>query len=200
MYPIVKRAFDISVSLLALVVLSPLILAAALAVKLYDGGPVLFSQQRVGKGGRLFRCFKFRSMVVNAEALQRKLAAESVHADPRTFKMARDPRVTPVGRFLRRFSIDELPQVWNVLTGEMSIVGPRPPLPSEVALYSEQDFQRLGVKPGLTCIWQVSGRSRLPFPEQVRMDVEYIRRQSLLLDAAIIVRTIPAVLGGDGAV
>ena len=195
-----KRAIDVALSLLAIVLLSPILCFAALMIKLYDRGPVFFSQDRVGKDGRTFHCYKFRSMILNAEALQKSLMANSEHADPRTFKIADDPRITPPGRILRRFSIDELPQILNVFLGEMSIVGPRPPLPHEVKLYSDSDWQRLSVKPGLTCIWQVSGRSRLPFPEQVKLDVDYIRRQSLALDLSIIVRTIPAVLTGDGAV
>jgi lipopolysaccharide/colanic/teichoic acid biosynthesis glycosyltransferase len=198
-YPVVKRGLDIVISLVALVVLSPLFLVVALAVKLHDRGPVFFSQSRVGGRGRTFKCWKFRSMVADAEALRQELAAKSDHDDPRTFKMANDPRITPVGRMLRRFSIDEFPQIFNVLIGDMSIVGPRPPLPDEVALYTDTDYQRLAVKPGLTCIWQVSGRSRLPFPEQVRMDVDYIRRKGILLDLTIILRTVPAVISGDGA-
>ncbi len=199
-YQVCKRSMDIVISLAAMIVLSPVFLVAGLMIKLYDRGPVFFSQERVGKGGRIFRCFKFRSMILNAQALQNSLMEQSEHSDPRTFKIAQDPRITPPGRILRRLSIDELPQILNVLMGQMSIVGPRPPLPSEVALYSDYDFQRLQVKPGLTCIWQVSGRSRLAFPEQVRLDVDYINRRSLLLDLAIIVRTVPAVLTGDGAV
>ena len=199
LYVVCKRAIDIFISLAAILILSPIVLMAALAIKLYDGGPVLFSQSRVGKKGREFRCFKFRSMVVNAEAVQSALTDHNEHSDHRTFKIMNDPRVTPPGRILRRFSIDELPQLINILRGDMSIVGPRPPLPREVALYSAYDFQRLAVKPGLTCIWQVSGRSRLAFPNQVRMDLDYIRNRSLKTDLAIILRTVPAVLSGDGA-
>ncbi len=195
-----KRFIDVFISLTALVLLSPVFFVAAVWVKLHDRGPVFYSQDRVGKDGRIFRCFKFRSMMMNAESLQKGLMDKSQHADPRTFKIADDPRITRPGKFLRRFSIDELPQVFDVLMGHMSIVGPRPPLPHEVQLYTDSDFQRLAVKPGLTCLWQVSGRSRLPFPEQVKLDVSYIQRRSLLLDLAIIVRTVPAVLSGDGAV
>lgn len=199
LYVVCKRAIDIFISVTAILLLSPVILVAALAVKFYDGGPVLFSQVRVGKKGQEFRCLKFRSMIVNAEAIRNTLIDQNEHSDQRTFKIMNDPRVTPPGRILRRFSVDELPQLINVLRGEMSIVGPRPPLPSEVALYSEYDAQRLAVKPGLTCIWQVSGRSRLAFPNQVKLDIEYIRRRSLLTDLAIILKTFPAVLSGDGA-
>lgn len=199
LYVVCKRAIDIFISLTAILILLPIILAATLAVKLFDGGPVLFSQTRVGRKGREFQCLKFRSMIVNAEAMRGTLINQNEHADQRTFKIMNDPRVTPPGRILRRFSVDELPQLINVLRGEMSIVGPRPPLPSEVALYSAYDFQRLAVKPGLTCIWQVSGRSRLAFPNQVKLDIEYIRRRSLMTDFAIILKTFPAVLSGDGA-
>lgn len=199
LYVVCKRAMDILISLTAILILLPVILIASVAVKLYDGGPVLFSQVRVGKKGREFRCFKFRSMIVNAEAMRSALIDQNEHSDQRTFKIMNDPRITPTGRILRRFSVDELPQLINVLRGEMSIVGPRPPLPSEVALYSAYDFQRLAVKPGLTCIWQVSGRSRLAFPNQVKMDIEYIRCRSLRTDLGIILKTFPAVLSGDGA-
>ncbi len=199
-YSACKRLLDISISLTAILLLSPLLLLSAIMIKLHDGGPVFFSQVRVGKGGRTFRCYKFRSMMMNAESLKESLLGKNQHSDPRTFKMADDPRITRPGRFLRRFSIDELPQVFNVLTGDMSIVGPRPPVPGEVARYTDSDYRRLAVKPGLTCIWQVSGRSRLPFPEQVKLDVEYIQRRSLVLDMSIILRTVPAVLSGDGAV
>lgn len=199
LYAVCKRAIDIFISLTAVLFLSPIIAIAGITVKLYDGGPFLFSQIRVGKSGREFRCFKFRSMIVNAEALRSVLLDQNEHSDQRTFKIMNDSRITLPGRILRRFSIDELPQLINVLRGDMSIVGPRPPLPSEVALYSAYDFQRLAVKPGLTCIWQVSGRSRLAFPSQVKMDLEYIRSRSVTTDIGIILKTIPAVLSGDGA-
>jgi len=198
-YTTCKRTMDISVSLFSLVLLSPIMIMSAIAVKLNDRGPLLFSQIRVGDAGREFRCLKFRSMVVNAESMQSSLIEQNKHADHRTFKMSDDPRITGPGRVLRRLSIDELPQLINVLRGEMSIVGPRPPLPSEVVLYSNHDYQRLSVKPGLTCIWQVSGRSRLAFPEQVKMDLQYIRERSFWKDVAIMLKTIPAVLSGDGA-
>jgi lipopolysaccharide/colanic/teichoic acid biosynthesis glycosyltransferase len=198
-YEITKRTLDVAVRSVALIILSPVFAVAALAIKLCDRGPVMFSQVRVGRDGHTFRCFKFRSMNVDADGLQAKLAAKSDHSDLRTFKMADDPRITPVGRFLRRFSIDELPQMLNVLLGQMSLVGPRPPLPHEVALYTNSDLGRLAVRPGLTCIWQVSGRSRIPFPEQLAMDLEYIRRRSLFVDLRLILQTFPAVLTGDGA-
>ena len=199
-YEASKRVLDLVISVTALMLLSPVFLIAAIIVRLYDGGSVFFSHERVGKGGRVFRCYKFRSMVLHAESLKSSIAEKNQHSDPRTFKIADDPRITPPGRILRRFSIDELPQIFNVIAGDMSIVGPRPPVPSEVSLYTDRDRQRLAVKPGLTCIWQVSGRSRLAFPQQLSMDLDYIRRRNLALDLAIIVKTVPAVITGDGAV
>jgi lipopolysaccharide/colanic/teichoic acid biosynthesis glycosyltransferase len=195
-----KRTLDIVVASSALLVLSPLLLIVAAAIKLTDRGPVLFWQNRVGKWGTTFRFPKFRSMVVNAEALRAQLAQTNVHgADGVTFKMANDPRITRVGRIIRRTSIDELPQLWCVLMGDMSLVGPRPALPAEVNRYSLDDRRRLDTVPGLTCTWQVSGRSDIPFPEQLRLDVEYIERQSLSEDLRLLLRTVPAVVSGRGA-
>ncbi len=198
-YQVAKRALDIVMSALLLILLSPLLLLSALFVKLTDGGSVFYPHIRVGEGGNEFTCYKFRSMVVNAEKMKAELAFYNSHDDQRTFKIPDDPRVTWIGRWMRRTSVDELPQLLNVLKGEMSIVGPRPPVVSEVEQYTWDDMQRLAVKPGLTCIWQVSGRSRLPFPEQLKMDVEYIENRSLALDLKLIVLTIPAVLSADGA-
>ena len=195
-----KRLLDLVVVVPALVLLAPLFAAVAIAIRLHDGGPVLFWQRRVGRDGRVFAFPKFRSMCVDAEAVRAKIAAANQHgADGVTFKMKRDPRITPIGRLIRRTSIDELPQLWCVLKGEMSLVGPRPPIPSEVARYSLADRARLSVTPGLTCIWQVSGRSEIPFPEQVRMDVRYIREQSLATDVKLLLETVPAVIRGKGA-
>ena len=196
---LVKRLLDITAAGAALVALSPLFLIIAALVR-RDGGPVFFRQKRVGQGGREFGFYKFRSMVVDAEARRLALAASNDHGQECvTFKMKRDPRVTAVGRFLRRTSLDELPQLWNVLKGDMSLVGPRPAIPSEVALYTPAQRGRLAVKPGLTCLWQVKGRGDLPFEEQVRLDLEYITRRSIWLDLSLIVRTVPAVLTGRGA-
>lgn len=195
----VGRLLDILLSLLVLIPALPLLIAVAVAIKLTDGGPVLFSQTRVGKWGREFQFLKFRSMVIGAEALKETILPQSDHPDSITFKMKNDPRVTWIGRIIRKTSIDELPQVWHVLTGEMSIVGPRPPLPEEVARYTLSDRRRLDVRPGLTCIWQVSGRGDIPFPEQVKLDAEYVESQSLWLDLKILLKTIPAVLSGRGA-
>lgn len=195
----VKRLLDILISAAALVALSPLLLLVAAAVKVTDGGPVLFWQTRIGKWGKPFRFPKFRSMVVNAEALRKKLEATNMHGDGVTFKMKNDPRITSVGRIIRKTSIDELPQLWCVLKGEMSLVGPRPALAAEVARYSLDDRRRLDAVPGLTCTWQVEGRSDIPFPEQLRLDVEYIERQSVVEDFRLILKTIPAVIAGRGA-
>lgn len=195
-----KRLIDIVASLTALIVLSPLFLVVAICIKSVDGGPVLFFQRRVGQYGREFDFPKFRSMVTNAEALKATLAQQNQHGEAGvTFKMKNDPRVTWIGRIIRKFSIDEAPQLWCVLRGQMSLVGPRPPTVNEVAKYSLSDRRRLDVIPGLTCIWQVSGRGDIPFDEQVKLDVQYIESQSLWLDFIILLKTIPAVLLGKGA-
>jgi lipopolysaccharide/colanic/teichoic acid biosynthesis glycosyltransferase len=194
-----KRLVDIVASGAGLLVLSPVFLLVALAIKLTDGGPVLFWQSRVGQWGREFPFPKFRSMVVNAEALKDQLLAQSDHSDSVTFKMKKDPRITWIGRIIRRTSIDELPQLWCILQGHMSLVGPRPPVPREVALYTLRDRRRLDVIPGLTCIWQVEGRGNIPFKEQVEMDVAYIESQSLWFDLVLLLKTVPAVITGKGA-
>jgi lipopolysaccharide/colanic/teichoic acid biosynthesis glycosyltransferase len=199
-YERVKRALDVVLSGLGLVVLAPVFALIALAIKLQDGGPVLYAHDRVGKGGRHFRFYKFRSMIRDADRLKDQLAQLNQHAgDARTFKMVRDPRITPIGRILRRASLDELPQLFNILKGDMTLVGPRPPLPCEVELYSPEDRRRLEVTPGLTCLWQIRGRSKLPFSEQVKLDIEYIETRCLLRDLEILVQTVPAVLLGRGA-
>ncbi len=195
---LVKRLLDVVFALLALVVAALPMLVIALAVKLTSPGPVLFRQTRVGKGGRAFTCYKFRSMYRDAE--QRK--ADLLHlneADGPIFKIRNDPRLTPFGRFLRRTSLDELPQIFNILKGEMSWVGPRPPTPDEVARYSEWHLKRLDVTPGLTGLWQVSGRSDLSFDEMVKLDLYYAENWSLAMDIIILLKTIPAVLKREGA-
>lgn len=194
-----KRLLDISLALGVLMAAAPVMLLVSLLIKLTDGGPVLFWQTRVGKWGKVFRFPKFRSMVVNAEDLQKKLSHANQHGNSVTFKMKRDPRITWIGRLIRKTSIDELPQLWCVLKGEMSLVGPRPALVQEVARYTLDDRRRLDATPGLTCIWQVSGRAELPFPEQVRLDIQYIEEQSVLADARLLLQTIPAVISGRGA-
>lgn len=194
-----KRALDILVSATMLVALSLLFLAVAVAIKLTDGGPILFWQTRVGKWGREFPFPKFRSMVVDAEAIKDSILDQSDHEDSITFKMKKDPRITWIGRIIRKLSIDELPQLWNVLQGDMSLVGPRPPVPKEVEQYTLLDRRRLDVIPGLTCFWQVSGRGDIPFDKQVELDVQYIESQSFWTDIKILFKTIPSVLTGKGA-
>jgi len=196
---IVKRSFDLFVSLLALVFLMPLFMIVAVCIIVEDGFPVVFSQRRVGLDGREFNMFKFRTMCRDAEKMRLELLDRNDSTDGVTFKMRHDPRVLRVGRLLRRFSIDELPQFVNVLKGDLAIVGPRPPLPEEVKRYSLSDRKRLHVKPGLTCLWQISGRSDIPFGRQVSLDIQYIQSQSLLKDFVIVLKTIPAVLFGRGA-
>lgn len=196
---VVKRTLDIVVSLGMMVVLSPLFAILALCIWATDRGPVLFWQTRVGQFGHEFRFPKFRSMVVNAEAVKDKLLQQNQHGDNKTFKMKNDPRITWIGKFLRKLSLDEMPQLWCVLKGEMALVGPRPPVPREVALYTVNDRRRLEVRPGLTCIWQVSGRSEIPFEGQVKLDADYIESQSVWLDIVLLAKTIPAVLFGKGA-
>jgi exopolysaccharide biosynthesis polyprenyl glycosylphosphotransferase len=195
-----KRLFDIASSAFALWLLSPLLLTTALLVKLTSRGPIFFKQQRVGMHGRTFSMLKFRSMVVNAEELKAKLLAQNEQSGP-VFKMQKDPRITPFGRFIRKFSIDELPQLINVLRGEMSVVGPRPPLPSEVAQYEPWQRRRLSVRPGLTCLWQVSpsGRNSVGFQEWMYLDMQYIDHWSLGRDFNLILKTVPVVLTGKGA-
>jgi len=193
-----KRIFDVAISLGLLVLLFPLLLLIAVAIKLYDNGPVLYISPRVGKWGQEFAFPKFRTMFVNADQNKEDLMKENETAGI-TFKIKQDPRITPIGKVLRKTSLDELPQLVCVLKGEMSLVGPRPPLPSEVALYTIKDRIRLDVLPGITCLWQVSGRSDIPFESQVKLDREYIESQSLWLDLKILLKTIPAVLSGRGA-
>lgn len=193
----VKRAIDILGAVVALVLAAPFLPAIALAIKLDSPGPVFFVQERVGLHGRRFRMVKFRTMVADAEERLREVAALNEMSGP-VFKVRDDPRVTRVGRFLRRMSLDELPQLWNVLKGEMSLVGPRPPLPREVARYDVRQRRRLSVKPGLTCLWQVSGRNNVPFERWVELDLEYIDSWNLWLDIKILARTLPAVLGMTG--
>lgn len=194
-----KRLFDMVVSATILFFLSPLFLLVILLIRLDSKGPIFFTQTRTGKQSRLFKMWKFRSMYVDAEERKAELMKKNEMQGGVLFKMKNDPRITPVGRFLRKFSIDELPQLWNVLCGDMSLVGPRPPLPIEVAQYTPYQRGRLTVMPGITCIWQVSGRSETPFPQQVEMDLEYINNQSFWNDIALLLKTIPAVLKARGA-
>lgn len=194
-----KRVLDVAAAGAGLLFGSPVFSLTALLIKLEDGGPIFFQQQRVGYRGKLFGMWKFRSMVTNAEEIKKHLEAENEMEGGVTFKMKNDPRITRVGRVIRKLSIDELPQLWNVFIGEMSLVGPRPPVPKEVAEYTPQERQRLLAKPGITCLWQVSGRSDIDFAGQVRLDLEYIRSTSIFTDIKLLVMTVPAVLLGKGA-
>lgn len=195
---VMKRAVDLVVATLCLIALSPVMLLTAIAIKLDSAGPVFYRQVRVGQWGRHFLCYKFRSMYVDADARKAELEALNEASGP-VFKMRNDPRVTRVGALIRKLSIDELPQLYNALNGTMSLVGPRPPLPSEVAQYTLEQRRRLEVKPGITCIWQVSGRSNVDFDRWVRMDLQYIEGESLWMDIRLLLRTIPAVFFGRGA-
>jgi exopolysaccharide biosynthesis polyprenyl glycosylphosphotransferase len=197
-YAKAKRVLDIVFSLVVMLAGLPLLLFVALMVKLTSRGPVIFKQTRVGVGGRHFTCYKFRSMCVDAEARRDKLMHLNEATGP-VFKIKNDPRLTPIGRLLRKFSLDELPQFFNVLKGDMSIVGPRPPVPCEVEYYGAHEMQRLSVRPGLTCLWQINGRSDIPFEHWVELDLAYIETMSFWGDLLILVKTVPAVLTGRGA-
>lgn len=194
-----KRLLDVVGALTGLVLGCPFLLLAMMLIRLESPGPVFFKQVRVGRWGRPFIFWKLRSMYVDAEARLEGLRTRNEMAGGVIFKMQKDPRITRVGRILRRTSLDELPQIWNVLKGDMSLVGPRPPLPSEVEHYTLADRRRLDVTPGLTCFWQINGRSSIPFPRQVALDVEYIESRSLLTDVRVLLKTVPAVLMGRGA-
>ncbi len=195
----IKRAIDVTASLIGLILISPIFIITTIAIRLESKGAVLYTQIRVGKNGRHFKVYKFRSMFINADKIKKELISKNESGDGVIFKMKRDPRITRLGKIIRKFSIDELPQLFNVLQGNMSLVGPRPPVPSEVAQYTLEERKRLDVKPGITCIWQVSGRSDIPFSEQVELDKEYIKSKSILNDLFILIKTIPAVLTGRGA-
>jgi len=195
---LVKRLIDIAGASVGLLIAAPVLVATAIAIKLSSPGPVFFKQVRAGRHGRKFTMYKFRSMVVDAEALRAKLEHLNEMDGP-VFKIKRDPRITGVGRFIRATSIDELPQLFNVLLGDMSLVGPRPPLPSEVCQYEPWQRRRLSVKPGLTGLWQVSGRNQVDFEQWMALDLQYIDNWSLWLDLVILLRTVPAVLRGSGA-
>lgn len=198
-YLFFKRAMDIIGSLCGIILLSPLLIIVALAIKIEDPkGSIFFSQQRCGKDNKLFPMYKFRSMVSNAEELLEELM-EHNEMDGPVFKIKDDPRITRVGKFIRKTSIDELPQLFNILKGDMSIVGPRPAIPHEVAEYSHYHKQRLLVKPGLTCIWQVSGRNSIGFDEWMEMDLEYIEKRDLWMDTKLIFKTVEVLFGDENA-
>lgn len=196
---IVKRTFDVTFSFCGIVLLSPLLIACAIIVKISDPkGPVIFKQTRVGKNGKLFTMYKFRSMYVNAEERKKELEKFNESSGP-TFKMKNDPRIYPMGHVLRKFSLDELPQLFNILCGDMSVVGPRPPLPSEVSEYLPWHKMRLSVTPGLTCFWQVSGRSDIGFEDWMRLDNKYVRHANFTTDIQLVAKTFKAVFKSDGA-
>ena len=193
-----KRCLDLILGGAVFIFLLPVFLLCALAIKLDTPGPVLYRSVRNGRGGKPFVFYKLRSMIQSAEQHRHQIDHLNEASGP-VFKVARDPRITRVGRFLRRSSLDELPQLLNVLKGDMSLIGPRPPIPQEVLQYEPWQLRRLSVRPGITCLWQISGRSHLGFDEWMRLDMEYISRRSLVLDLMILLRTIPAVLSGRGA-
>lgn len=193
-----KRALDVVVSLIGLVLACPILVLAAILIRLDTPGPTFYAARRLGRNGVPFRFYKLRSMYNGAHESKRRLLHLN-EVDGPAFKLANDPRVTRAGRWLRRTSIDELPQLWNVLRGDMSLVGPRPPIPEEVEKYEPWQRRRLDVKPGITCLWQISGRSKLGFNEWMRLDLEYIKHRSFRLDIRILLRTIPAVLSQEGA-
>lgn len=197
-YRFMKRVFDLAVGGLVLLLLVPIAPVVALMIWLDTPGPVFFRQTRIGQGGRPFGFYKFRSMCADADGRVSELAAQNEQKGP-VFKIREDPRITAVGRFLRRSSLDEIPQILNVLKGDMTIVGPRPALPREVARYQPWQRRRLDVKPGLTCLWQISGRSHIGFEEWMRLDIEYLRTRSLRTDVIILLKTIPAVMARRGA-
>ena len=197
-YLFYKRMLDVALSFLGLIVLSPLFIVVAITIKIDSRGPIIFVTKRVGKGGKEFLFYKFRSMISGADRLRDSLHHLSETTGP-IFKIKEDPRITKVGRFLRHTSMDELPQLFNVLKGDMSLVGPRPPLPEEVREYTPHQKKRLSVVPGITCLWQISGRSNISFYEWIELDIYYIENRSFLLDLKILIRTIPVVISGEGA-
>ena len=199
LYLFIKRSIDIICSLAGIIVLSPVFLIVAVLIKIEDPkGSIFFCQERNGQHPNTFKMYKFRSMVHNAEELLKDLQHKNEQTGP-AFKMADDPRITKVGKFIRKTSLDELPQLFNILKGDMSLVGPRPPIPREVREYNSYQMQRLLVKPGLTCIWQVSGRNNIGFDEWVDMDLEYIKTRNLLLDIKLILKTVKVLFGDNNA-
>ena len=197
-YEIFKRIIDIIGAGLGLILLSPIIAIVACAVKFTSKGPVFFSQKRVGKNGELFEMYKFRSMVVNAEELKENLEEQNEMSGP-MFKIKDDPRITKVGKFIRKTSIDELPQLWNILKGDMSLVGPRPSLPKEVEQFDNWMFKRLSVRPGLTCYWQVSGRNNIDFEDWMKLDCRYVDERNLWIDIKLIFKTVFVLFGDKNA-
>lgn len=197
-YEFVKRCVDIICSLIGLIVLLPILIIVAIFVKIESQGPIFFSQERVGKHGKIFKMYKFRSMVINAEQIKEQLIDKNERTGP-MFKINNDPRITTVGKFIRRTSIDELPQLVNILKGEMSIVGPRPSLPDEVKEFDDWMLQRLNVKPGLTCYWQVAGRNDIEFEEWMKLDVKYVNERNIFIDAILVLKTFFVLFGDKNA-
>lgn len=197
-YSFVKRAFDFGASLVGLVCLSPVLLVTGVAIKLESEGPIIFSQDRVGLNGKKFKMYKLRSMVSNAEELKEKLLEQNEMSGP-MFKMKDDPRITKVGKFIRKTSIDEIPQLINIIKGDMSLVGPRPSLPKEVAEFEPWMYERLAVKPGLTCYWQVMGRNNIDFEDWMKLDIKYVRERNLFLDMKLVIKTFFVLFGDKNA-
>ena len=198
LYEVIKRIIDIVASFTGLILLSPLILIVSMLIKLESKGEVIFKQKRVGLNGKEFYMYKFRSMVINAEELKEQLESQNEMSGP-MFKIKDDPRITKVGKFIRKTSIDELPQLINVIKGDMSLVGPRPSLPKEVKKFEQWMMERLEVKPGLTCIWQISGRNNIDFEDWMKLDIKYIRERSFKLDIKLILKTVLVLLGDKNA-
>ncbi|OKZ87658.1 sugar transferase [Clostridium sp. 29_15] len=198
LYEVIKRIIDIVASFTGLILLSPLILIVSMLIKLESKGEVIFKQKRVGLNGKEFYMYKFRSMVINAEELKEQLESQNEMSGP-MFKIKDDPRITKVGKFIRKTSIDELPQLINVIKGDMSLVGPRPSLPKEVKKFEQWMMERLEVKPGLTCIWQISGRNNIDFEDWMKLDIKYVRERSFKLDMKLILKTVLVLLGDKNA-
>ena len=198
LYEVIKRIIDIVASFTGLILLSPLILIVSMLIKLESKGEVIFKQKRVGLNGKEFYMYKFRSMVINAEELKEQLESQNEMSGP-MFKIKDDPRITKVGKFIRKTSIDELPQLINVIKGDMSLVGPRPSLPKEVEKFEQWMMERLEVKPGLTCIWQISGRNNIDFEDWMKLDIKYVRERSFKLDMKLILKTVLVLLGDKNA-
>ena len=198
LYEVIKRIIDIVASFIGLILLSPLILIVSILIKLESKGEVIFKQKRVGLNGKEFYMYKFRSMVINAEELKEQLESQNEMSGP-MFKIKDDPRITKVGKFIRKTSIDELPQLINVIKGDMSLVGPRPSLPKEVEKFEQWMMERLEVKPGLTCIWQISGRNNIDFEDWMKLDIKYVRERSFKLDMKLILKTVLVLLGDKNA-
>lgn len=197
-YELIKRATDIILSMIGLIILSPILLIVAIAIKVESKGPLIFSQERVGKNRKIFKMYKFRSMVVNAEEIKEKLKHQNEMSGP-MFKMKNDPRITKIGKFIRKTSIDELPQLVNVIKGDMSLVGPRPSLPEEVKEFVPWMMRRFDVKPGLTCYWQVGGRNEIEFEDWMKLDIKYVKNRSVSEDIKLIFKTFFVLFGDKNA-